>query len=95
MSVDVIGQDPAAFDSDDPICHGSNGLIVRNDDDRGMTLAAQIMEKLQNGLAGHVIQSAGRLVTEKKLRILGKRSCNGNALLFPAGELCREIAGAL
>ena len=51
MSVDVIGQDPAAFDSDDPVCHGSNGLIVRNDDDCGMTLAAQIMEELQNILA--------------------------------------------
>lgn len=77
MSVDVIGQDSAAFDSDDPVCHGSNGLIVRNDDDCGMPLAAQIMEELQNGLAGRVIQSAGRLVAEKKLRILGKRSCNG------------------
>ena len=44
------------------------------------------LQQLQHGLAGIVIQRAGRLVAEQQLRILGQRPRDGHALLLAAGE---------
>ena len=64
---------------------------MRDDDHGHPLLPAHILQKFQDRLTGLVIQSARRLVAEKKLGILGKGSCDRNPLLLPAGKLRRKI----
>ena len=83
--------DPAVFDGDDPVRHGLQRSVVRNDDDRHSLLPAAVLQKLQNLFAGLVVQRAGRLVAEHQLRILRERAGDGDALLFAARKLRGEI----
>ena len=45
--------------------------------------------------AGLGIQSAGRFVAEEDLWVFGQSSCDGNSLLFAAGELVGEIVDVI
>ena len=66
------------------------------DNDHGhIGLAAGILQQLQDGLAGVVIQGAGRLVAQQQLGFFGQSPGNGHPLLLAAGELGREVVGPL
>ena len=58
-----------------------------DDDDGDAQLAVDVLQKVQNALGGEGIQSAGGLVAEQNLGVIGQSSCDGHALLLSAGEL--------
>ena len=63
-----------------------------NDDHGHAAFAAAVLQELEDGLAGLVIQRARRLVAEQELWVFGKRPRDRDALLLPTGQLRREIA---
>ena len=86
MFVDLVGQDLSALDLNDPVGHGGQGRVVGDDDDGAARLAAGALEQGQHLLAGLIVQRAGGLVAEQKLRIFCEGACNGDALLLAAGS---------
>ena len=56
-----------------------------------MFSSRQMLQQLQDLLAGLIVERAGRLVAQQQLRLLGDCARNGHALLFAAGQLRREI----
>ena len=64
---------------------------MRYYDHRHLILPAGVVEKLEYGFARLIVQSAGRFITQKQLRILSERSRYRDSLLLTAGELCREV----
>ena len=91
MRVPGYVRDLAVLDADDFVRHGGQSGVMSDDDHGHPLLPAHILQKFQDRLTGLVIQSARRLVAEKKLGILGKGSCDRNPLLLPAGKLRRKI----
>ena len=79
----------------DPVCHGTDGLIVGDDHQRFPLLPAGILQKLQNRFARLIVQSSGGLIAEQELGIFGKCPCNRHSLLFSPGQLGWEIAGTV
>ena len=67
---------------------------MRDDHDGHTGFVRGILQQFENRLAGIVVQSAGRLVTEQQFRILGERARDRDTLLLTAGELRREIIDA-
>ena len=57
-----------------------------------MTLSAIGAMAVLNGFTGDIVQRTGGLIAEQQLGIFGKGSGNGHPLLFPAGELRREVS---
>ena len=71
----------------DPVCHCGKSRVMGYDDYSGSCPAAGILKDLENLLTGVVVESTGRFVAEKKLRILCEGTCNGNTLLLTSGKL--------
>ena len=66
------------------------------DDHNGhAVLAALLLQKRQDLLAGVIVQRTGGLIAQQQLGPLGQGPGDGNALLLAAGELGREIYHAL
>ena len=63
--------------------------LVRDHHDRELELLIDFFEKLQNRMCGLGIECARSFVAQKHLRVIGKRSGNGYALLLTARELSR------
>ncbi len=59
----------AAFaEADDVVGLGSDGLIVRDHQDRELFLLIQTMEQIENLAAGLTVEVARRLISEQNLR---------------------------
>ena len=67
---------------------------MRDDHDRHTLLPAGVLQELEDLLAGHIVERAGRLVAEQELRIFRQRAGDGDALLLAAGELTGEVVRA-
>ena len=62
------------------------------DDQHGLpSPAAGVLQEAQHRLAGVVVESAGGLVAEEYLGVLGKSPGDGHPLLLSTGELGREV----
>jgi len=72
----------SATDSNNSITHSCDGRIVRDNRNNRADVAIDKLEYLENELAGRVIQSPRRLVTQKNLRALGYGARDRDALLF-------------
>ena len=95
MLVDLVGQDLPALHLNDAVGHGCQGCVVGDDDDGAARLAAGALQQGQHLFAGLVVQRTGRLIAEQELRIFGEGARNGDALLFAAGKLGREVVQPL
>jgi len=66
---------------------------VGDDNNRHAPLLAQVIQQLQHGFSGHIVQGTRWLIAQKQPGILGKGPGNGHPLLLAAGELGRKIPG--
>ena len=57
----------AVFDVDHAVGHRRDGAVVRDDHDRHALFPAGILQELQDLLARHIVERAGRLVAEQEL----------------------------
>ena len=89
--VDFDSGNFAAVDMDNFIRHGGNGKVMGDYDNGHSVNAAAILKKLENLLAGDIVESTGGFITKKKLRVLCKSTGDCNTLLFTAGKLSRKV----
>ena len=82
-------------DFDDPVSHGCDGLVMRDDDDCRSGIEARILQQLEHLFARFVIQCPCRLVAKQQLGLLRQGAGNSDALLFASRELRREVVHAL
>ena len=66
---------------------------MRYYDHRHLILPAGVVEKLEYGFARLIVQSAGRFITQKQLRILSERSRYRDSLLLTAGPTAPPVSG--
>ena len=59
--------------------------VVRDHDDQ--FILCDLLEQLHDLYAGFTVQRTGRLVCQQNIRIVDKRTGDGNALYLPAGHL--------
>jgi hypothetical protein len=85
-----------------PVAHrdharGTRGeaRVVGHQDDGRAGLAVERLEELDDAAAGGGVEVARGLVGEEDARAVDEGAGAGDALLFAAGELVREVAGAL
>ncbi len=76
---------------DDPVGHGGEGGVVGDDHHGHALLAAGVLQQLEDGLAGDVVQRAGGLVAQQQLGVLGQGPGDGHPLLLAAGQLGGEV----
>ena len=57
--------------------------------------ACKFLEQIHDGFAIARVEVAGRFVGQKDGRFAGERARNGDALLLTAGELARQMFGAM
>ena len=69
--------------------------IVGDEDDGDALGAVELLEHLEDFLAGAGIEVAGRLVGEEHPRPVDQRSGDGHALLLAAGKLRRLVVDAV
>lgn len=79
----------------DAIRHAGDGGIVGDDDGGGAEFLIDFCDDIQYHFAGLVVQCASGFIAQQYVRALGNGARNGNALLFPAGKLGREVIHAL
>lgn len=58
--------------------------LMRDEHDGNAQFAVDALQERQNAFRGFEVQSAGRLVTQENLRLVGERTRNGHALLLSA-----------
>ena len=82
--------DPAGVHDGDVVGHlGHHAEVVGDDHDRGVELALQPLDQLEDlRLHGHVERGRG-LVGDQQLRVVGQRHGDHRALAHAAGELVR------
>ena len=69
-------------------------LVVGHDHQRRLRRAIQLEQQLDDALAGHRVEIAGRLVREQHGRPRHERACNGDTLLLAARQLSRIVLAA-
>ena len=69
--------------------------IVGDENQGRLAAALQAEQQIDHLLAGLAVEVAGRLVGEDDLRAGAQRAGDGDALLLAAGELRREVVGAM
>jgi hypothetical protein len=89
----TIPDDLAAAEFDHPV-GGTRDLPIVSHDEHGPVLGGARREKLKDLNAGLEVEFAGRLVGEQDGVACRKRSGDGDALLFSAGKLVREVMSA-
>src|SRR5690554_3217309 len=67
---------------------------MSHDDQGGSRLLVQIKEKIRDLPPGFSIEISRRLIGKKKLRTVDECPCDGDPLLFPAGELGGVVGGS-
>ena len=75
--------DLAAMQAEDPV-EAPRLLDVVGGDDDGPALVAQLAEDGQDPLAGGAIDAAERLIEQERVRALGERPCDQDALALPS-----------
>ena len=73
----------AVFDVDDAVGHRRDGAVVRDDHDRHTLLPAGVLQELEDLLAGHIVERAGRLV---RLRGKGRGEEQGGSVPLVYGD---------
>ena len=63
-------------------CH-----LMRDQDDRDAERFIELPQQPEDGFGGLRVERRGRLVAQQHIGVVGKRPCDGNALLLSAGEL--------
>ena len=91
MLVRFDGFDLAVAHMDDTVGALGNVGVVGHENDRIAALGRKPLQQVNDQLAGLGIERTGRLITQDDLRVLGKRSCDGNTLLLTAGHLRGEF----
>ena len=73
---------------------GDHPEVVGDDDDRGVELALQVLEQVEDlRLHGHV-ERGGRLVGDQQARVVDQAHRDHRALAHAAGELVRVVVDA-
>ena len=83
--------DLPVFYDDDPVHHPADRIVVCHDHHGRTVFSVDRLQKDQNASGCPGVQSAGRLITQKKHRILDQCSRDCDSLLLAAGELCRKL----
>jgi hypothetical protein len=85
--------DAAVLQDDDAIRPvGRYAKVVGDQQDRGVVLAAQIVDQIKDAALDGDVERAGRLVGDDQLRLQRDGDGNQNALLHAARELVRILA---
>ena len=87
--------DEAILDANDPLGVLRHVGIMGDEDDGDAVGAVELLEHLEDFLAGARIEVAGRLVGEEHPRPVDQRPGDGHALLFAAGKLRRLVVDAI
>ena len=72
----------------------SDGIVVSDHQD-GVAFAMKLAEQADDGFLIGLVEIAGGLVGEDELGMIDERASDGDALLFAAGELRREMVDAI
>ena len=64
MRIEFFAADFAVFDVNDAVGHAGDRLVVRNDDDRFMIFAADLLQKFEDIFSRFVVERARRLVSK-------------------------------
>src|SRR5688500_10080615 len=91
----LIFDEAAPFELDNAPCFASEIEIVRDEHERSAGRGVQVEKQIDDRVAGFVIEIAGGLIGEENFWAVQKRAGQPDALLFPAGELCRVMMEAL
>ena len=78
---------------DDALGAGGDFAVV-GDEDHRVALGGQLLEQLHHLDAALAVEGAGGFVGEDHVAAVHQRAGDGDALLLPAGELVRAVAGA-
>jgi hypothetical protein len=65
--------------------------IVRRDNRRELTLPVHLAKQIMERVSGVLVEIAGRLVGEEQRRTHDQRTCDGDTLLFAAGQHPRPM----
>jgi hypothetical protein len=90
-----FGAGASVADRDHAVGLLGHARVVSHDHDRQPVALAQIAQQPEDQLRGRPVDLAGRLVGEQDLRLVRQRAGDRDALLLPAGELRRLLAGVL
>ena len=82
-----VARDAAVFEMDDAVGVDLEARVMGHADHRRAELLGGALEELDHDLAVLAVQSAGGLVREEELRILGDGAGDGDALRLAAGKL--------
>jgi hypothetical protein len=88
----VVAHDAAALHGDDALPHRIHDtFIMRRDDDRGPEFV-DLLQNLDDFVRIHRVEVTGRLVSDDNIRLVDDGAADGDALLFAAGKLMREMS---
>src|SRR5690606_10274724 len=90
----AVKLDVAVLEADDALAAGGDAVVVGDHDD-GHALAVQLLDDLEDGLAGGGVEVAGGLVGEEDDGAGDEGAGDGGALLLAAGELAGAVAEAV
>ena len=77
------------------LCMLSHAGIVGDKDDSDAVGAVELLEHLQEFLAGARVKVAGRLIGKEHLWVVDKRPGDSHPLLLAAGKLRRVVINAV
>ena len=84
MFVDMYAVNSAVLYLYNLIAHGGKCKIMCDYYNCHAIITARILEQFKNRLTCIVIKCSCRFITQKELRVLSQRPCNGNSLLLSA-----------
>ena len=90
--VGVIFDNLAVTKLDNALCKTGHIVLVRYHHD-GDAAAVELLQQRHHLQAGARIERTGGFVRQDQHRIVHQGTCDGHALLLPAGELCRMVIG--
>src|SRR5271157_1466637 len=84
--------DQAAVVKEEYAVHLSREFEIVGRDEAGNAFAPHDLDqRIEHACSGFGVEIAGRFVCEQKLRLVGERARNGDALLFAARQLRRTM----
>ncbi len=84
----------AVTQREDSIAERRGQVIVRDQQNRGVEFAVQIVEQAKNFVSGVRIEIAGGFVAQQNRRTKHQRAGDGHALALAAGKLVRAMMRA-
>ena len=91
MLIQIIFADHTVTDTDNPVCHVFDGIIMSNHDNGISVFLIHGFNQLQDLFGSIVVQSTGWLIAEQDIRVLYNRTSNGSTLLLTTGKLIGEF----